>query len=349
MWVPDSSTAVLVLLLIAALGLGLWANTQKMLRNQRFEYYYFDFNVIQVIVLIGLCLFLGQVRPNEITFLDTLPGIALRKVAWALVAGALFNLANILLAAGTSVGGLSLSFPAGFGISLFVTSIWGYFQTPSNAALAFGGAVLGLGASVLAILAYQKRFPFDPKPEPPKQASGHRRQASLGSKPAAWKGILVSVLGGLFLAPVVPLIQLSHESLIGLPSYGYIVFFAVGIAISSVFLIPGFLFFPLQGDPGRLKDYRKVPRSAHMLGWAGGAIWAVAGFSWLTAIGAAPEVYTGKGLQMVLGMAAPLLAGLCGLFLWSEYKSAKGNASTLASASLLLLAVAIGMVSFAPN
>src|ERR1700730_17585913 len=100
---PTTQFTVLLLLVVSALCLGSWANTFKVTKKWRFEFFYYDFTLgILLTTAIG-AFTLGTMHPQELTFQDNFLLAAYRKMAWALGAGLVFNLANVFLLAATAV------------------------------------------------------------------------------------------------------------------------------------------------------------------------------------------------------------------------------------------------------
>ena len=63
---------------------------------------------------------------DELSVMDNFLITGKRQMAMALVAGAIFNLANMLLVAAISISGLAVAFPVGIGLALVIGVIWNY-------------------------------------------------------------------------------------------------------------------------------------------------------------------------------------------------------------------------------
>src|SRR5260370_31131880 len=80
------------------------------------------------------------------------------SILYALAAGAVFNIANLLLVATISIAGLAVAFPIGIGLALVVGVILNYILSPTgNPLLLFGRVILVSSAIVVDALAFQRR------------------------------------------------------------------------------------------------------------------------------------------------------------------------------------------------
>src|SRR5579863_2235821 len=123
MILPQTYTAVLMLMVFSLLCWGSWANTFKLAAKYRFEMYYVDF-AVGCMVLALICAFtLGNLGFDGFSFLDDLEHAGKRQWLYAFVAGGIFNLANMLLVAAISVSGLAVAFPAGIGVAIIMGSL----------------------------------------------------------------------------------------------------------------------------------------------------------------------------------------------------------------------------------
>ena len=102
MLIPTTSGWTLFALIIAMICLGSWANAQKAAGKHRFELFYYDFSLGALIGSILIAISLGMIG-NELTFEDNLSIAGKRNMAVGVLAGAVFNLGNMLLLAGVSI------------------------------------------------------------------------------------------------------------------------------------------------------------------------------------------------------------------------------------------------------
>ncbi|MEJ7607299.1 MAG: hypothetical protein WKF37_13790 [Bryobacteraceae bacterium] len=114
MILPTTHAAALLLVIVTMVCWGSWANTFKLSRNWRFELYYFDFAAGVLLAAVGSAFTFGSMG-DELSFIDNLTIAGKRQMALALVAGGIFNLANMLLVAAISLAGLAVAFPISLG------------------------------------------------------------------------------------------------------------------------------------------------------------------------------------------------------------------------------------------
>ena len=107
-----TSDGALLVLLLAALLLGLWANTMRVDKKYRFELYAFDFAFSAMLVAVLLAFTLGnQGSSATFTFEDNLTIASKRAIGGAIGAGLIFCLGNMMTMAGIALAGLSTAVP----------------------------------------------------------------------------------------------------------------------------------------------------------------------------------------------------------------------------------------------
>src|SRR5215472_2676191 len=107
MFLPQTSGAVLILLLLSLVCWGSWANTLKMAGRYRYELYYLDFALGCIAIAVVLAFTAGNLGFDGFSFFDDLEHAGKRQWLFAFVAGVLFNLGNMLFTAAISVGGMA--------------------------------------------------------------------------------------------------------------------------------------------------------------------------------------------------------------------------------------------------
>jgi glucose uptake protein len=325
MIIPESYWAALLLLILSLVALGSWASTYKACGAKwRFELYYFDFVVGAMLTAVIAAFTLGQFG-TELSFLDNIAVTGKRQLGFAVAAGLVFNLANMLLLAGVSLVGMATAFPGAVGVGLVVRALWGYLvDGKGSAAFLFGGIALILAAIAAAAVAHT--------------AHANAVAQNLGKKRArgAVKGVVVSLISGFLLGCSAPVIDLARQGDIGLGSYAIAAFFTGGMFFSTFVFNIYFMNLPVQGKAVEFSSYFNGKGRQHLLGLFGGLLWSAGTIASLTALMAPKPVQVDAGLSMALVDGSALLAALWGLLVWKEYEGAAPGSLRLAILSLLL-------------
>jgi glucose uptake protein len=310
---------------------GSWQNTQKMVqKGWRFELFYWDLAIGILLMTIIAAFTVGSMGISGRTFLEDLKQADTSSIVYAMLGGLLWNMGNLLMVAAISVAGMSVAFPIGGGIAWVLGIILNYFNislrggTPNANPLMLWIGILFI---IISIVFSGKSY---------KNLTRVKHKAS-------FKGILLSVLAGTFIAFFFPVVINSFdpsfvESGKGtLTPYTGVFLMAVGIVITTAIINPFFMLKPVEGPPIKFKEYYSGTSKTHILGMLGGGIWALGTIFSYMAVGAASPA-----IAYALSNAAPVVAILWGLFVWKEFKGAPKGTNTL----LLLMFVGyiIGLV-----
>ena len=326
--IENYSTAVLFCF-VTMLCWGSWANTQKLAsEGWRFELFYWDYVIGILITSLLFAITLGSMGEGGRSFLADYQQAEASNIRSALIGGAVFNLANILLVAAISIAGMSVAFPVGIGLALVVGVIVNYLDNPlGNSILLFLGVALVVAAILLNARAYRKM--------------------STGST-VSTKGLALSVIAGLLMGLFYKYVANSMfpdftNPLPGkLSPYTAVVIFAAGIFLSNFVINPALMYRPFVGSPVSFKDYFKGTSRSHLMGILGGTIWCIGmSFSILASDKA------GAAISYGLGQGATIVAAIWGIFIWKEFKDALKGTSTLLNIMLLCYLVGLGMIILA--
>jgi glucose uptake protein len=315
MFVLESYPWAVVFCVITMFCWGSWANTQKLARKGwRFELFYWDYTMGVLLLTLILGLTLGSHGNVGRSFLDDFNHISRSSVYSALLGGAIFNLANILLVAAIDIAGMSVAFPVGIGIALVLGVVLNYIADPiGNATLLFVGVALVVLAIILDAVAYRKI---------PGGAAG-----------VSTKGLVLSVACGVLMgffyrfvaASMYPDFARPEEGRFG--PYGAVFVFAIGIFLSNLIINTLVMKKPFAGAPVSYADYFKGGFGTHLTGILGGIIWGVGMSFNIIASGRA-----GFAISYGLGQGATMVAALWGVFIWKEFRTAPAGTSRLIAA-----------------
>src|ERR1700757_3082998 len=120
MYTPQTLGVALAMMITSAICWGSWANTYKGVKNYRFELFYWDYAVGIFVISVILGLTMGSTGHGASSLINNIRSADTSNIAYALVGGALFNLANLLLVAAIDMAGLAVAFPISIGIALVV-------------------------------------------------------------------------------------------------------------------------------------------------------------------------------------------------------------------------------------
>src|ERR1700675_1288963 len=108
MFVLQSYSGAVIFTIITMFCWGSWANTQKLAKKGwRFELFYWDYTIGVLLLTLVLGLTLGSNGTDGGPFLADLAQASDASIHSALIGGAIFNLANILLVAAIDIAGMS--------------------------------------------------------------------------------------------------------------------------------------------------------------------------------------------------------------------------------------------------
>jgi glucose uptake protein len=330
MFVLQSYTWAVVFCVITMFCWGSWANTQKLARKGwRFELFYWDYAIGVLLLSLILGLTLGSNGIAGRPFLADLAQASHSSLYSALIGGAIFNLANILLVAAIDIAGMSVAFPVGIGIALVLGVVVNYVADPiGNATLLFAGVLLVALAIVLDAVAYRKI---------PGTAAG-----------VSTKGLILSVACGITMgffyrfvaASMYPNFTRPEAGKLG--PYAAVFVFAVGIFISNFVLNTLMMKKPFVGTPVTYGDYFRGGLGTHLTGILGGIIWGVGMSFNIIASGRA-----GFAISYGLGQGATMVAALWGVFIWKEFRTAPAGTTKLIAAMFGCFLVGLALIILA--
>ena len=222
----------------------------------------------------------------------------------ALISGAIFNLANILLVVAIDSAGMSVAFPVGIGLALVIGTVESYVETPKgNPSLLFAGVALIVFAMIMSAAS--------------RQTVGKNRV----------RGLIFSIIAGCIMGLFYP--QLMRA--IGpdkLTPYVALVFFGAGVLLSNFVVNTVFM----KAGGVTYADYFRGTRKLHLIGILGGCIWMLA-----LCLNVIAANVAGPAISYALGQGATLVAAIWGVFVWRE----KG---TMSYTVLMFIGYATGLI-----
>jgi len=327
--VQSYSIAVLTCVL-AMICWGSWQNTQNIAgRGWRFELFYWDFASGILLMSIVAALTIGSMGSEGRTFAADLAQARPEYLGLAMLAGAIWNLGTLSLVAAISLAGMAIAFTFGGGLA-WVLGIWvQYADQPTGDPLMLG---LGSATIVVAVLLSMTAY----------------RRISIQRSKGLGKGIVLSIMVGVMISVYYLFMQRSidtsftPETAGRLTNYTAVVLFSVGVFISTFVYNSFFMRKPVEGPPLRFADYLAGKPRQHLWGVVGGMIWCCGNvFSFMAVKAAGPAISYG------LSLAAPVVAGLWGVFVWKEFKDAPKGTGAILSAMFFFYLVSLVLITIA--
>jgi glucose uptake protein len=318
MFTPSSLHVALLMMITSAVCWGSWANTYKGVKGYRFELFYWDYALGIFIVSLGLAFTMGSTGNDVHSFLNNIRSADTSNIVNALIGGALFNLANLLLVAAIDMAGLAVAFPISIGIALVVGVVLSYALQPRGDAAMLA---LGVACAFVAVL-------LDGKAYGSLAASG---------RSVSRKSVVTCVISGVLMGLWAPF--MTHAMTRGNPlgPYSAAVFLTLGALLSCFIWNIYFMKHPLVGEPVSFGKFFSGPVSGHLLGLFGGFIWGIG-----TVFNLVAASFTGVAISYAIGQSAPMVAALWGILVWREFQ----NSGTRARAYLALMFVFYGIAIF---
>jgi len=302
MFTPHSLGIALFMMITSAICWGSWANTYKGVKNYRFELFYWDYAVGIFLISLILALTMGSTGNDASSFMNNVHSADTNNIVSAMVGGAIFNLANLLLVAAIDMAGLAVAFPVAIGIALVVGVVSSYaLQPKGNAVLLAAGVLCALIAVVMDGKAYGN--------------------LAIAGRSVSKKSIVVCVVSGVLMGLWAPFVARAMTNGNTLGPYSIAVFLTLGALLSCLIWNIYFMRRPLAGEPVGFSGFFSAPISGHALGLLGGFIWGTGMVFNLVA-----AHFTGVAISYAIGQSAPMVAALWGVLAWKEFAGAPWKA-----------------------
>ncbi|WP_174285347.1 GRP family sugar transporter [Sphingomonas bacterium] len=326
MFLPQTFGQALILTILSAVFWGSWANSYKGTKSYPFALFYWDYIFGFLLCAVAIALTLGSHGIAGEPFLANLATAEGSNLVFALMAGVVFNIANVLLVAALDIAGLSIAFPIAIGIAVVEGVVVSYALQPKGS-LPFlaGGLVLALCAVILNARAY----------------ASIGGAAACGNKPKR-SGVGISIVSGLLMGVFAPLVTRALTYGHAMTPYSVSVLFAVGALLCCIIFNTYLMRRPIEGPVVSFREYAQAGSRNHLLGIIGGIAWGFGGCFNFIAAG-----YVGVPISYAIGQSAPLIAAAWGVFVWREFSGAPRQAWTMLGLMAACYLAAIGLIALA--
>src|SRR5258708_1103159 len=321
MFTPQTLGVALAMMITSAICWGSWANTYKGVKNYRFELFYWDYAIGIFLISLILGHTMGSTGHDSLSLGNNIRSADVSNVVYALIGGALFNLANLLLVAAIDMAGLAVAFPVSIGIALVVGTVLSYVLQPKgNAGFLAFGVICALVAVILDGMAYGSL-------------------AATG-RSVSQKGLITCVVSGVLMGLWAPFMThaMTHGRSLG--PYSAAVFLTLGALLSCSIWNIYFMKHPLVREPVSLGGFFHAPMSAHLLGLLGGFIWGIG-----TVFNLVAASLTGVAISYAIGQSAPMVAALWGILVWKEFSGSGSRAKLYITLMFVFYGMAIFLIA----
>ena len=298
-WYPDYTSA-LAMAIISLVMWGSWSVSMKLgkITDNNLSLFLLDYAFGTLFSAIVFAVSLGWTASDSdnSTTLENIEQSKFVSIAYAFIAGFIFNIANTLLVVGINIAGMAVAFPIGIGLSFAVGTILTYVVQPkADPCFMFSG----VGFGVLAVVAMGTSYHFKLSAEAKKVSEAEeyppsdKNEAFLansdgalssGSEPTTnakkrtTMALVACGVGGCLMGLWSPLnAEATGHDPGQLNPYSSFFFFVAAVAVSMP--IMSFLVQRFLGSPGkrsfRCGDYCKMSCGQHVWGLLGGVAWAV--------------------------------------------------------------------------
>ena len=321
MFTPSSLGIALLMMITSAVCWGSWANTYKGVKGYRFELFYWDYAVGIFLISVLLAFTMGSTGHDSSSFLNNLRSADGSNIINALIGGALFNLANLLLVAAIDMAGLAVAFPISIGIALVVGVVLSYVLQPRGNA---GFLALGVACALFAVVLDGKAY---------------GSLVAMG-RSVSRKSFITCVVSGILMGLWAPFMTHAMTRGNALGPYGAAVFLTLGALLSCSIWNIYFMKHPLAGEPVSFSGFFSGPASGHVLGVFGGIIWGVG-----TVFNLVAASFTGVAISYAIGQSAPMVAALWGILAWKEFDNSGPRAKAYLALMFIFYGIAIFLVA----
>jgi glucose uptake protein len=359
MILAQNPTQALLLMVLGILCWGLWAGMFKLTGKWRYELFYFDVAFGVALAVMVYAFTVGSLGYDGFSFMDDLDHSGKRQWLMAFGAGALFNLANMIMMGGVVVAGLSVSLALGLGGSLMLgMGVSLIFNNSANHLLMFLGSACLLVALVMIAVAYS--FLISAKQDQMVKAGtakttssvpGHNKGMIVSTNaPSATKGLLLAVVAGALMWTMLPLLDKARAGDFGMGPYSMAALFALGFFISTFVYNLFFVNLPVEGEPVEIVAFFQGTIQQHLIGIAAGVVLLTGIVAVFVAQQGSPDsakAWFTPTTWYALRQCAVLVGALYGIFKLKDFRDAEPRVRMMVWLFILLFTVGVAAIGLA--
>lgn len=359
MILAQNHTQALLLMIAAMLCWGLWAAMYRLTGKWRHELFYFDVALGLAIAAAIYAFTTGSLGFDGFSLIDDLEHSGKRQWVMAFGAGALFNLANMILMGAVVVAGLSVSLTLGLGGGLILgTGISLLLHNQANHLLMFTGSACLLVAVVVMGVAYsflisgrQDQMVREGKAQTTSSIPGYNKGMIISTNaPSSTKGLLLAVVAGALMWTMIPLLTNARSGDFAMGPYSLALMFVAGVFASTFVFNLFFINLPVEGEPLDIVAYFQGTVKQHLAGIAAGVVLCTGIVAVFVAQAGSPD--TAKAwfpptTLYALRQGAVLVGALFGIFKLKDFRDAEPRVRAMVWTFILLFTVGLLAIGFA--
>ncbi len=356
MILAQNPTQTLIVMLVGMLCWALWASLYRLAPKWRYELFYFDLAFGLAFAVVVYAFTLGSLGFDGFSFQDDLMHAGKQQWLIAFAAGAIFNLANMIMMGAVVVAGLSVAVPLGLGVSLMIgvglKMVLTYTGNPlllfAGSACLFVGVVTMAVAYTFSVSSRVDQLVKEGKVKTTGSVPGYGKGMIVSTNtPSAAKGLLLSIVAGALMWIMLPLATKARAGDFGLGPYTLTALFALGMFTTTFVFNLFFVNLPVEGEPIELTAFLSGGVRTHLIGVGAGIVLCTGILAYFVAQAGAPEAQLAPLTAYALQQGAVLLAALVGIFMWKDFRDSEPRVRAMVWVFVVLFVVGLGALAAA--
>ncbi len=355
MILAQNATQALLVMIVGILCWGSWAGMYKLAGKWRYELFYFDVAFGLMVAALIYSQTLGSLGFDGFSFGDDIMHAGKRQWLMAFGAGAVFNLANMIMMGAIVVAGMSVALPLGLGVSLMLgIGMSLIYHGAGNPLFLFGGTACFLVAIITIGVAYSfhvsakvERLVAEGKIATSTVPGYSKARIVSTNAPSAAKGLLLAIVSGALMWIMLPLIDKARSTDYGLGPYSLMVLFGLGMLLSTFIFNLFFVNLPVEGEPIELLSYTLGTLRTHLVGVIAGGVLCTGLLAVLVARAGAPETLLSPTASYALMQGTVLVGALWGVLKLKDFRGSEPRVRAMIWMFFILFTTGMVLVGMA--